>query len=301
MSRKRVGSGESGVGSDETPDSQLPTPNSIAIVGAGRVGRTLGRLLAGAGYEITDVVCRRGTSARAAARFVGAGRPAAMRAVERIAARIVLLATPDDALSATAERLAALDQPFDGVVALHTSGARDGSELAALRARGAAVGSLHPLQSFPSPDLGVGLVRGSVFALEGDRAAVAVGKRLATDLGGRPVMLGKGAKALYHAAAVLASGGVTALLDVSLEAMERAGLAREDALRAVLPLVEGTVANVRRVDTARALTGPFARGDRGTIARNRAALAALGGLAPVLYDLLGERGEALRKRTKDDG
>jgi predicted short-subunit dehydrogenase-like oxidoreductase (DUF2520 family) len=272
-------------------------PHSVAIIGAGRVGQTLGRLLAEAGYEISDVVCRRAATARRAGRFVGAGRPASIRSVGRIEARIILVATPDDAIRETAERLARLDQTFDGIVALHTSGARDSAALEPLRARGASIGSMHPLQSFPSAELGVSLVRGSVFALEGDRAAIAAGKRIALDLGGRPVRLRKGTKALYHAAAVLASGGVTALLDVSLEAMERAGLGRADALRAVLPLVEGTVANVKRVDTAEALTGPFARGDRGTIERNRAALATIGGSALALYDLLGERGEALKHST----
>jgi predicted short-subunit dehydrogenase-like oxidoreductase (DUF2520 family) len=270
--------------------------HAVAIVGAGRVGQALGRLLAEAGFEISDVVCRRIVAARAATRFVGAGRPAALRSVARLDAGIILVATPDDAILATAERLAGLDQSFDGIVALHTSGARDASELEPLRARGAAVGSMHPLQSFPSAETGAALVRGSVFALEGDRAAVAAGKRVAVALGARPVRLRKGTKALYHAAAVLASGGVTALLDVSLEAMERAGLGRTDALRAILPLVEGTVENVKHLDTAEALTGPFARGDRGTIARNRAALATMEGPAAVLYDLLGERGEGLRKR-----
>jgi predicted short-subunit dehydrogenase-like oxidoreductase (DUF2520 family) len=260
------------------------------------VGQALGRLLAEAGYEISEVVCRRVATARAAARFIGGGRPTAFGSVRRIEARILLVATPDDAIRATAERLARLDQPFDGVVVLHTSGARDSSELEPLRARGAAIGSLHPLQSFPSAELGVALVGGSVFALEGDKAAVRTGRRLASDLGGHPVRLRKGAKALYHAAAVLASGGVTALLDVSLEAMERAGLARADALRAILPLVEGTVANVKRVDTAEALTGPFARGDQGTIERNRAALTGLGEPARQLYDLLGARGARLRGR-----
>jgi predicted short-subunit dehydrogenase-like oxidoreductase (DUF2520 family) len=268
---------------------------SVAIVVSCRVGRTLGRLLAEAGYEIADVVCRRASTARDAARFVGAGKPTSIRAVERIGARIILIATPDDAIRETAERLARLDQAFDGVAALHTSGARDGTELEPLRARGASIGSMHPLQSFPSAELGIARVRGSVFALEGDRDAVTAGKGIARDLGGRPVRLRKGTKALYHAAAVLASGGVTALLDVSLEAVEHAGLGRADALRAILPLVEGTVANVKRVDTAEALTGPFARGDLGTIERNRAALEALGGPALALYDLLGERGRRLKQ------
>jgi predicted short-subunit dehydrogenase-like oxidoreductase (DUF2520 family) len=267
---------------------------TVAIVGAGRVGQALGRLLARADYTIAEVVARRAASARAAARFIGAGRPSSIRALDRLGADLVLIATPDDEIATAAARLAALPRSFEGAVALHTSGARDAEELEPLRARGAAVGSLHPLQSFPTPELALGRVAGSIFALEGDRRAVAAGRRIARALGGRPVRLRAGSKALYHAAAVLASGGVTGLLDMSLDALERAGLDRATALRAVMPLVEGTVANVKRVDTAAALTGPVARGDRGTIERNRAALAALDPEVAAVYDLLARRGERLR-------
>ena len=135
---------------------------------------------------------------------------------------------------------------------------------------------------------------GSVFALEGDRAAVAVARRMALDVGGRPVRLRAGTKALYHAAAVLAAGHVTALLDMGLEAMRASGMSEEEALAAVLPLVRGVVANVAEAGTAAALTGPFARGDEGTIARNRAALAALSPEIAAVYDLLGARSRKMK-------
>jgi len=289
------------------PDATATGPRpSVAVVGAGRVGGALARLLAGRGYAITDVVSRTAAGARAGAAFVGGGRPASLRSLRRIAADVILVSVPDDAIAAVADRLASLGPPA-GAVALHTSGARDAAELAPLRAAGAAVGSMHPLQSFPTPELALRLVEGSVFALEGDPAAIEVGVRIARDLGGRPVLLRPGAKALYHGAAVLASGGVTALLDMSLGALVRAGLSREEALRALMPLVQGTVSNVSRVDTAGALTGPFERGDEGTIARNRAALADLDARVAAVYDLLGERGRELsreagvgrRKRSAD--
>jgi len=137
-----------------------------------------------------------------------------------------------------------------------------------------------------------------VFAIEGDAEAVRLARRLARDVGGRPVRLRAGAKALYHAAAVLASGHVTALLDTSLEAMRRAGLGEREALAAVLPLVTGTIANVEAAGTEAALTGPFARGDEGTIARNRAALEAVDPRAAEVYDLLGERSREIARRRR---
>jgi predicted short-subunit dehydrogenase-like oxidoreductase (DUF2520 family) len=266
---------------------------SVAIVGAGRVGQALGRLLAEAGYRIDAVACRTRRAAREAAGFVGAGRPISIRALGRLDADVALIATPDDAIRAVAERLAGA---FTGV-ALHTSGALGASELEGLRAGGARVGSMHPLQSFATPELGVARVAGSVFAIEGDREAVAVARRIARDVGGRPVRLRAGAKALYHAAAVLAAGHVTALLDMSVEAMRAAGLDEEEALAAVLPLTRGTLANVEAAGTAGALTGPFARGDEGTIARNRAALEALDPRIAEVYDTLGARSRRMKGGT----
>lgn len=271
---------------------------SVAIVGAGRVGQALGRLLSGAGYEIDAVVCRRMRAARAAVRFIGAGTPRGSRSLGPISAEVVLVATPDDEIARAAERLAALPQSWEGRVVLHTSGSRAASELDALRARGAATGSMHPLQSFSSPELGVERVAGSVFALEGARAAVAVARRIARDVGARPVRLRTGRKALYHAAAVLAAGHVTALVDMSLEAMRSAGLGEDEARAAVLPLVRGAIANVAAAGTVEALTGPFARGDEGTIARNRAALAALDPEIAAVYDMLGERSRAIVRRRR---
>ena len=267
---------------------------SIAIVGAGRVGQALGRLLYEAGYPIDAVVSRTLGAARAAVRFVGAGRPVALRSLDRLEADAVLIATPDDAIARVA---AQLPRAFAGI-ALHTSGALGAAELEPLWAQGARIGSMHPLQSFATPELGAARVAGSVFAIEGDREAVALARRLARDVGGRPVQLKAGTKALYHAAAVLAAGHVTALLDMSVQAMRAAGLDERDALAAVLPLVRGTLANVEAAGTAAALTGPFARGDEGTIARNRAALAALDPALAEVYDALGQRSRKLRRAMR---
>jgi predicted short-subunit dehydrogenase-like oxidoreductase (DUF2520 family) len=121
---------------------------------------------------------------------------------------------------------------------------------------------------------------------------------MARAVGARPARLSPGAKPLYHAAAVLAAGHVTALLDLSAEAMTRAGLPRDGALAALLSLTRGTLENVALHGTELALTGPFARGDEGTIERNRQALAAFDERALEIYDLLGARSRSIRARRK---
>ena len=96
-------------------------------------------------------------------------------------------------------------------------------------------------------------------------------------------------KALYHAAAVMASAGVVSLLSISLEALELCGLDERESKRVLLPLVEGTVANVRAVGPARALTGPARRGDVKTIKRNIDALASVDKRWLQIYQLLTQK------------
>lgn len=273
-----------------------PRPK-VAIIGAGRVGQALGLRLREAGYPIGTVVCRTAAAARNAVAFVGGGTAWTMRRLREIEGDVVIVATPDAAIAGTAEALASLPVAFGGRVVLHVSGSLSASALGALKARGAATGSCHPLQSFATPELGWSRISGSAFAIEGDRTAVAAATRLVRDVGGRPVRLAARARSLYHAAAVMASGHVTAIIDASLEAMRAAGLGEQEALDAVLPLVEGTIGNIRSRGTRGALTGPFARGDDATIERNRAALMEVSEELARLYDELGARSRVIARRS----
>jgi predicted short-subunit dehydrogenase-like oxidoreductase (DUF2520 family) len=124
-------------------------PNGLAIIGAGRVGRALGRGLRELGWKIGAVVTRSETSARRAVRFIGAGKACAGMTRQILASRVILIATPDDVIAAVARELARIgEEELRGRVVLHTSGAMDSDVLDAVRARGAMVGSMHPLQSF---------------------------------------------------------------------------------------------------------------------------------------------------------
>src|SRR5271163_2974281 len=122
---------------------------SLAIIGAGRVGRALGRLLREQGWKIGAVITRNAATARRAVRFIGSGQGHAAMSRQVLAARVILITTPDDAVTAVAEELARIGaEELRGKVVLHTSGSLDARALRALREHGAALGSVHPMQSF---------------------------------------------------------------------------------------------------------------------------------------------------------
>src|SRR5277367_6117673 len=252
--------------------------NRLAIVGAGRVGRALGRRLREQGWRIGAVVARSEGSARRAVRFIGGGRACAGVSSEILAARVVLLTTPDDEIVSVARQIAELlhqsgTRKSHAAVFLHTSGALDASILEALRKEGAAVGSMHPLQTFSG--VGVPDLEGKYFAIEGDPAAVRVARSMVRCFGGRAVKISARKKRLYHAAAALAAGHVLTVEEAATRMLMSAGMKRHEAVRALLSLTRQVLENFERLGAHAAWTGPLARGDYRVITAHQEAMSEL--------------------------
>ena len=191
---------------------------------------------------------------------------------------IVFLAVPDPVIGEVAARFAATN-PAPAVSFIHLSGALTLDVLAPLR--GHAVGSFHPLQSFPfprEPDA----FRGIAIAVDASTPALLRKLQgLARDLRARPRKVAANDRVLYHAAAVYASNFVLAAFSEGVRQLMRIGWSEQDATRALLPLLDGVVENIRRKGVTRALTGPIRRGDADTVRRHLEALD-----RPDLYRIL---------------
>ena len=232
----------------------------VGILGRGRLGRSLEVLLTRAGHTVS---------------MAGRG--------ELPEGDVWLLTVPDDALAALCPTLPAAP------ILLHCSGATDLSVFAG-RARS---GSLHPLMTFPGPEVSLPDLRGVPAAVAGDEPAAQVATQLAADLGLDPVPV-PGDRRLYHASAVLAGNFATVLLDLGAEVLAAAGVPRDRAAGVLLPLALESLRNAAP-SPARALTGPVARGDHAVIAGHLDALDAhhLDNAARA-YRVLLERALALR-------
>jgi predicted short-subunit dehydrogenase-like oxidoreductase (DUF2520 family) len=244
----------------------------IAIVGAGRVGRTLGRRLRQLNWTIGTVVTQSKATARSAVRAIGGGY--AQDKINRhvLNADVVIIATPDDEIRKVAKRLAQIGaEEWRGKIVLHTSGALDSSVLRPLSRWGAATGSMHPMQTFVgrnAPSL-----EGVVFAIEGDRRAQRAARRIAREVHGVAVTIDGRAKPAYHAAGTLAAGHGLALIEAAVRLLMRAGFSRRHAKMALLLLTRQMLGNFERFGAREAWTGPISRGDFSTVTRHRRALA----------------------------
>ena len=170
---------------------------------------------------------------------------------------LVLIATPDGAV---AEVAAAID-PCATTAVAHLAGSL-GLEVVAMHPRPAA---LHPLVALPDAAVGARrLLAGGWFAVAGDPIAL----RVVNDLGGRAFEVADADRAAYHAAAVVASNHLVALLGQAERIASGAGV----PFAAFMDLVRATVANVDELGPVAALTGPAARGDIDTIRRHLEAI-----------------------------
>ncbi len=254
----------------------------VAILGAGRMGQALALALAHSGHRVSLVARRRHEVVPPLALFEGARRSA----VE--AAGIVILAVPDGAIEGLAGELSREGGVTPSHSVLHVSGLLDHTALHPLAPTGAALGSLHPLQTVSDPALAVERLAGAYAGVEGDDRALDTAETLAHALGMTPVRIPAGAKPAYHAGAAFAANYTTALVAVAERLAVSAGIAPEIARKLYLPLVRGAAANLESGPAA-ALTGPVRRGDAETV---RAHLAALEGDDRALYRLVAT--EALR-------
>ncbi len=238
----------------------------VAVVGRGRVGRSLAASLRGAEDVGVSLVRGREPSKRAIAD-----------------ADVVVLAVPDGRIADVAARIA--PSLRERTVVLHCAGARGTGELEPCRRAGAAVGVMHPMASFPSPTRPPSL-RGTTFVLDGSRDAVRAARRIAEAACARAVVASVHGPA-YHAAAALLANGAAALATASVELLERLGFGRRDAERAMGALLRTVADNVERLGVPGALTGPVRRGDADTVRAHRRALRSVSPAALRAYDAVG--------------
>ena len=236
---------------------------SVAVIGAGNWGLSLIAALRQSGIGTCEVVGRNGWR----------------RA--KLDARVLWICVPDAAIAGVVEKIVARrGTGLRGQLVVHSSGALSASLLGPARRAGARIAAVHPVMTFPTREMVP--LKGVMFGIEAGSATVRRElSALIRSLGGVPFTIQTDAKALYHAAGVLASPLLVSSITAAIEAAQLAGLDVGTATAWVRALAETTAANVFTRGPRRSFSGPFARGDAETIRLHLRALAA----HPVLADV----------------
>ncbi len=274
----------------------------IAIIGAGRLGTSLGFSLSRAGFKVKSLSCLTLREARESARIIGTA-PQALADNAKAAARgeIVLLCLPDEEIPKVVRELSSSSVPWSNRTVLHCSGLLSSSVLFPLKKKGAVIGSLHPIQAVCRKSPLPGQFRNVFFGLEGEKKALNVAARIVKSLHGHALVLEQKDKPAYHAACVFASNFMVVILDAATSILQGIGFSAEQAGRTLFPLIEGTLQNVKEFGVGASLTGPIVRGDIATIKAHIKAIRSVPSLRR-LYSALGAQAlKIARKRGLPPG
>jgi predicted short-subunit dehydrogenase-like oxidoreductase (DUF2520 family) len=285
-----------------------PSLPRLGFIGAGRLARCLALSFSRAGYSVTAVASRTAASASRLASQIE--HCAAFDDPQHVvdAADIVFLAVPDDSIGTTAHTLRFAADAAAGTSGLsglsgssgkalvHCSGASPVELLAPARAQGASIGGFHPLYLFGGDLADLDRIAGCSVTIEADGALKDALMALAVALRCHPLSIPAGGRMLYHAAAHYAASFALCSLAECVALWRTLGFAEDDALRALLPMLSGTIETARDKGLPNALAGPVSRGDTGVVQKQLALLEGLGGDHAALYGLLTRRAVGLAER-----
>ena len=249
---------------------------NIAIVGAGKVGSVLAKILVENGEKIVCVVSRTQKSAVKAGKFLKCRNVSTSLAAIPPQTDIIYITTPHQAVAEVAQKLASVAHlNFKRLYICHASGMLSAEVLEPLARKGATVFSFHPLQTFPR-DFDVSDIvpnaKGIFYAIDGNAKAVSKARQLAKKLKGKTMVVEPEMRVFYHAACVVAANHLTTMLWI-LEQMFAALKTKEKNFFPVFePIIKATLKNVEKTSPTQTLTGPIARGGVETIAEHFEAL-----------------------------
>ncbi|MGH9558559.1 MAG: DUF2520 domain-containing protein, partial [Bryobacteraceae bacterium] len=204
----------------------------LAIAGAGPVAQAFGKALRESGFEIACVASRDLDHARVAATFIGTIAVPYREIASR--ASHALIAVSDRAITPVAEEIARNGGKLQ--TALHTCGSYGPEALAPLAASGVSRGAIHPFQTIRDATQGAAALKSAAFSICGDQIALSFAETIASALSGNILRIEPEGRPLYHAAAVMASNYIAAIMDSAENLMRLAGVSNEHARRALAPL-----------------------------------------------------------------
>ena len=255
----------------------------IGIIGAGRVGCSIGKYLRTKDIELAGYYDVDSAAAKEAAEFT---RTESFDSLKQLAdqSQIIFITTPDSFIIPVWEQLKELS--LTNQIICHCSGALSSDSFSGAKEAGVSCCSVHPMLPFSNKFSSYQQLEHAFFTVEGHPHAVQVITDLLTSYGNEVCRIDAAAKPEYHAAASILSNQVIAVLDTGYRLLEDCGFSREKAVAATAALVRQNIENVLSQGCVHALTGPIERGDVATVEKH---LHCLNTEDAALYRMLGTR------------
>jgi len=235
----------------------------IGIIGAGKVGISIGHTLQRKGFQVTAISDVTGQKAFDRARaYLGEN---VLYTTDNLSvvevSDVIAITTQDGFIEDVAAEIAGENKGLKGKLFFHTSGAHPSSILKPLDERGAVLGSLHPLQTFPDIDSAIRVLPSTYIFIEGSAHALPRLEILGKSIGFTTVPIEGNSKVYYHLSAVFVCNLLCALLYAGEGIMKKVNI----GLEPFFPIIRATLENIESKGPLMSLTGPIVRGDAGTV------------------------------------
>lgn len=269
---------------------------NIGIIGAGKVGVSVGRYLKDNNIQISGFYDINSDNAAFAAQFTQTDCFSDLEELVKLSDTL-FITTPDGVIGSVWDCIKNKNMSVQNKIVCHFSGALSSDVFTDSQSTGAGVCSIHPMLAFSDKLTSYRIPANTFFAVEGDETAVSALKSLFESLGNTVCRIDKSKKSLYHTAASVLSNELVALLDMGYSLLEQCGFSRDDAVGATKNLVSENVKSVLENGCVQALTGPVERNDLQTVKKH---VESLQGEDRQIYILLAKRLVKLAKAKNED-
>lgn len=269
---------------------------NIGIIGAGKVGVSVGRYLKDNNIQISGFYDIDSDNAAFAAQFTQTDCFSDLEELVKLSDTL-FITTPDNVIGSVWDCIRNKNMSVQNKIVCHFSGALSSDVFTDSKSTGAGVCSIHPMLAFSDKLTSYRIPANTFFAIEGDETAVSALKSLFESLGNTVCRIDKSKKSLYHTAASVLSNELVALFDLGYSLLEQCGFSRDNAVGATKNLVSGNVKSVLENGCVNALTGPVERNDLQTVKKH---VESLQGEDRQIYILLAKRLVNLAKAKNED-
>lgn len=261
---------------------------TINIIGAGRLGKTIARLIVKKEVGlIQDILNSNLASGQRAREFIGSGK--VCHEIRQFRpADIFLITTPDNTIEKICNLLVREHKFKSNSIIIHCSGALSSDVLQQAKNIGCFTASIHPIKSFADAKKSVKTFVGTFCSYEGDAEAFDTVAKIFESIGGIIFTIDKDKKPLYHAAAVFCCNYLVTLSYIANKCCQEAGINKGNAKQIVHNLMQNTLNNLKLLPHEKALTGPIARANLDTLKQHKKALKDFPDLKH-LYEELGQQ------------
>ena len=241
----------------------------IGFIGCGKVGFSLGKYFQEKGITVSGYYSKFYNDAKEASEFTNS------KAYENINdlvkdSSMIFITTPDDSIHEVLQKLSNFN--LTNKIICHTSGSLTSSILLDINNSDAFAYSIHPIFAFSDKYNAYKNLQNAYFSIEGPKDHINELKDFIQSLGNRAFVINKNDKALYHSASVTVSNLVLSLINTGCSYLSQCGLSENDALEALLPLIQNNIDNIKTNGFINALTGPVERNDLDTVKHHISAI-----------------------------